>query len=143
VEQDEIRSFLAEHLASIQSIVAMRRGEVHPEVAAARLDMFWKTSCRLARLTDSESMSPEQREMAASLVRLSRETVGLKRREFGLEGWSDSYRPGWDEPGGGSAPVPAWVRPGPPPRSGRDAKPFPPEEVHFPGEFDSSPEART
>jgi hypothetical protein len=142
VEQDEIRSFLAEHLASIQSIVAMRRGEVDPEAAAARLDMFWKRSCRLAQLTDSVILAPEQHEMAASLVRLSRETVGLKRHEFGIGGWSDGCRPGGDEPGSGSAPVGAWIRPGPPPRSGHDAKPFPPEEVNSLGEFATDPEAR-
>jgi hypothetical protein len=141
MERDEIRSLLAEHLSNLRDITGMRCSTIHPEVAAERLDSFWRASCHLARLTDEATMGSEHYEMAVALVRLSRETVGLKRHEFQIHGSSEGYD-GPDDDWDGDGMVGARIRPSPPPSSGHDTKPFPPEEVNFPGEFETDPEAR-
>jgi hypothetical protein len=143
MERDEIRSLLAEHLSDLRDITCLRRSTIHPGVAAERLDKFWRASCHLARLTDEATMGPEQYEIAVALVRLSRETVGLKRHEFQIHGGPSDGNEGRGDDWDGGGMVGARIRPGPPPRSGHDVKPFPPEEVNFPGEFATDPEART
>jgi hypothetical protein len=131
MDQDDVRSLLATHMADLRRLVELRRGIVTPEEASAQLEAFWKSACHLARLMDEVLMSPQQQEMAVALVRLSRETVALKKHEFQIHGGLDRPNDLFEDEGGGrgGAPVGAWIRSGPPPKSGHDAKAFPPDEI--------------
>jgi hypothetical protein len=131
MDDSEVRALLSHQMTELRNLVQFHRGDTVQAVAALQLNVFWRATCHLAKIIDTEDLSAEQREIAASLVRLSRDTITLKREEFVIHGpvddpgrWSDD---GYGRDGGAGVPVP--VVPIVPPRVGRDAKPFPPEDL--------------
>jgi hypothetical protein len=124
----EIQSLLDAHSGELREIVRLRKGDLSAKVAEKRLNAFWKSACHLATIADTEEMGARQRSQAWALIRISRETISVKRDELVYAGFGVGERKGPDDDDG-SPGVLAFVKPVVPPRVGHDAKAFPPEEI--------------
>lgn len=122
----EIQALLDAHISELREVNGLDTSVSSRKEALRALRTFWKRTCHLARIADSEEMGAKRRYALQAVVKLSREAVATKRSviagtigEFGFE----------DDDRDGGAGVLARVVPPVPPRTGRDAKPFPPEDL--------------
>jgi hypothetical protein len=130
MDESEIQAVLDVHVSELRDLTIVGPGPLPNKEALARLDAFWKRTCRLARIADSEQMGAIRRTTVQAIVKLSRETVAALRPA--LTGSSSGY---WsEEEGEGGGGVPVGLNPMNPPRAGRDAKPLPhnPEDIEWP-----------
>jgi len=129
MDEAEIQAALDAHIKELRELTVFGPVKLPDKEALQRLDAFWKRTCRLARVADSEEMGSQKRYAVQAIVKLSRETVAAMRPVLtGSSGFSSE-----DGHDGGSG-VPVGLTPVIPPRTGKDAKQMPhnPEDIEWP-----------